>query len=194
MPEVNQVLEKIKDFSEGVRNGKIRGYSGKKFTDVVNIGIGGSDLGPKMVCSALQAYSSDVRVHFVSNVDGTHLQETLKHTPHDTTLFVIVSKTFTTQETLTNANSARDWFLSQAEKQGAKGDVSKNFIAVSTNSEKVSKFGIDLNNMFGFWVDISSLFLVGNNFILFFFWEGLGRRALLSLECCGNLYCSPYWI
>ena len=120
----------------------------------MNIGIGGSDLGPKMVCNALLAYSNkDLRVHFVSNIDGTHLFETLKTLNHETTLFIVCSKTFTTQETLTNANSAKDWFTKEAQKSNLTPDVSRNFVAVSTNAEKVKTFGIDTNNMFGCWVN-----------------------------------------
>tara|TARA_B100000674_G_scaffold110883_1_gene82155 strand:- start:15540 stop:17201 length:1662 start_codon:yes stop_codon:yes gene_type:complete len=148
MPQVNDVLLRVKCFTEKVRSGKWKGYSGKSITDVVNIGIGGSDLGPLMVTEALKPYGGTLNVHFVSNVDGTHIVETLKTINPETTLFVIASKTFTTQETLTNANSAKDWFLSS---EAEYGDVAKHFIALSTNSKGVSAFGIDTQNMFEFW-------------------------------------------
>ncbi len=149
MPGVNAVLRHMKEFTESVRNGGWLGCSGKPITDIVNIGIGGSDLGPVMVTEALRPYAkSGLKVHFVSNIDGTHLTETVKELSYDTTLFIIVSKTFTTQETITNASSARDWFLAQG---GHPASVAQHFVAVSTNAEKVSEFGIDPKNMFGFW-------------------------------------------
>jgi glucose-6-phosphate isomerase len=149
MPKVNAVLEKMRGFSDSVRNGQWKGYSGKAITDVVNIGIGGSDLGPVMVTEALKPYGKDdLRVHFVSNIDGTHIVETLKSIDPETTLFVIASKTFTTQETITNANTAKQWLLERAGEQSA---VAKHFVALSTNTEKVAQFGIDTNNMFEFW-------------------------------------------
>ncbi len=150
MPEINAVLEKVKVFTEKVRSGSWKGYTGKSITDVVNIGIGGSDLGPYMVTEALKPYAhnSAVNIHFVSNVDGTHIAETLRGLNAETTLFIIASKTFTTQETLTNANTAKDWLLKSA-KDGAA--VAKHFVALSTNASEVSKFGIDTANMFEFW-------------------------------------------
>jgi glucose-6-phosphate isomerase len=149
MPGVNRVLEQIRDFTERVRHGVWRGFSGKPITDVVNIGIGGSDLGPFMVCSALKSYSrSDLRAHFVSNIDGAHLGMTLQRCNPETTLFVVASKTFTTQETLTNAHSARAWFLEAAKSEA---HIAKHFVAVSTNAAEVGKFGIDTANMFEFW-------------------------------------------
>jgi glucose-6-phosphate isomerase len=150
MPEVNAVLEKMKGFTQKVRSGEWKGYTGKSITDVVNIGIGGSDLGPVMVTQALKPYADDtkLRVHFVSNVDGTHIAETVKLLSPETTLFIIASKTFTTQETITNANSAKKWFLDQAKKPE---EVAKHFVALSTNATEVKKFGIDTNNMFEFW-------------------------------------------
>jgi glucose-6-phosphate isomerase len=149
MPGVNHVLEQIRDFTERVRHGVWRGFSGKPITDVVNIGIGGSDLGPFMVCSALKSYSrSDLRAHFVSNIDGAHLGMTLQKCNPETTLFVVASKTFTTQETLTNAHSARAWFLEAAKSEA---HIAKHFVAVSTNAAEVGKFGIDTANMFEFW-------------------------------------------
>lgn len=148
MPQINEVLGKMKAFTDKVRSGVWKGFTGKSITDVVNIGIGGSDLGPLMVTEALKPYGGDLKVHFVSNVDGTHIAETLKQVDPETTLFVIASKTFTTQETLTNANSAKDWFLkSDADLK----DVAKHFVALSTNAEGVSAFGIDTANMFEFW-------------------------------------------
>jgi len=149
MPEVNDVLGKMRRFSEAVRSGTWKGFSGETITDVVNIGIGGSDLGPQMVTAALTPYTRpDLRTHFVSNVDGTHLAETLKHVSPETTLFIIASKTFTTQETMTNARSAKEWFLAKA---GSESAVAKNFVALSTNEAAVTEFGIDPANMFKFW-------------------------------------------
>uniref|UniRef100_A0A3Q1AUS3 Glucose-6-phosphate isomerase n=1 Tax=Amphiprion ocellaris TaxID=80972 RepID=A0A3Q1AUS3_AMPOC len=149
MPEVNRVLDKMKAFCQRVRSGDWKGFSGKSITDVVNIGIGGSDLGPLMVTEALKPYSTGgPNVWFVSNIDGTHLAKTLAHLNAETTLFIIASKTFTTQETITNAESARDWFLQTA---GDKSAVAKHFVALSTNAVKVKDFGIDTENMFEFW-------------------------------------------
>jgi glucose-6-phosphate isomerase len=149
MPEVNRVLEKMRSFSEAVRSGEWKGYTGKAITDVVNIGIGGSDLGPKMVCEALKPYSRPgLRAHFVSNVDSTDLVEALKDLNPETTLFLVASKTFTTQETMANAHSARKWFLAAAKDEAA---VSKHFAAMSTNAKAVGNFGIDTRNMFEFW-------------------------------------------
>jgi len=150
MPAVNKVLQQMKDFTNSIRSGEWKGWTGKPITDVVNIGIGGSDLGPLMVCEALKPYASgNLNVHFVSNVDGTHIAETVKRLNAETTLFIVASKTFTTQETITNANSARDWLL---QKLGAPKDaVAKHFVALSTNEDGVTKFGIDKANMFAFW-------------------------------------------
>lgn len=151
-PEVDAVLQHMKEFSEEVRSGAWKGYTGKKITDVVNIGIGGSDLGPVMVTEALKHYAGVLDVHFVSNIDGTHMAETLNKLNPETTLFLVASKTFTTAETITNANTAKHWFLS---KSGNKQEnIAKHFAALSTNAEEVSKFGIDTKNMFGFesWV------------------------------------------
>jgi glucose-6-phosphate isomerase len=149
MPEVNAVLAKMRAFSEAVRSGAWKGYSGRLITDVVNIGIGGSDLGPKMVCEALKPYGKpDLHVHFVSNVDSTDLVETLKTTDPETVLFLVASKTFTTQETMANAHSARKWFLEAAKNEAA---IAKHFVAMSTNAEGVARFGIDAANMFEFW-------------------------------------------
>jgi len=149
MPEVNAVLAKMRGFTDSVRSGAWKGHTGKRITDVVNIGIGGSDLGPVMASLALKPYwHPEMRAHFVSNVDGTHLAETLKEVDAEQTLFVVASKTFTTQETLMNARSARAWLV---EKLGSDAAVPKHFVAVSTASEEVKSFGIDTNNMFAFW-------------------------------------------
>lgn len=149
MPEINAVLDKMRSFSEAVRSGEWKGYTGKEITDIVNIGIGGSDLGPKMVTAALKPYKHErLNVHFVSNVDGTDIAETLKKVNPETVLFLVASKTFTTIETMTNAHTARDWFLKTAKDESA---VAKHFVAMSTNAKEVGKFGIDTNNMFGFW-------------------------------------------
>jgi len=149
MPAIRTELNKMKLFTDKVRSGEWLGFSGKRITDLVNIGIGGSDLGPKMVCEALRYYGSpDFEVHFVSNVDGTHITETLKNLDPETTLFIIASKTFTTQETMTNAHSARDWFLCSG---GNAENISSHFVAVSTNEDAVKNFGIDPANMFVFW-------------------------------------------
>ena len=149
MPEVNRVLKKMREFTEQVRAGKWQGYSGKRINTVVNIGIGGSDLGPVMVCNALKAFASpDLDVHFVSNIDGTHLAQTLQVCDPETTLFIVASKTFTTQETMTNARSARTWFLQHA---NDRQHIAKHFVALSTNAMAVEEFGIDPVNMFEFW-------------------------------------------
>lgn len=149
MPEVNAVLAQMRTFSDSVRNGSWLGYSGKKITDIVNIGIGGSDLGPVMVCGALKPYASpDLEVHFVSNIDGAHLMHALNVCNPETTLFIVASKTFTTQETMTNAHSARQWFLQAAVDEA---HVAKHFVALSTNLSAVEHFGIDASNMFTFW-------------------------------------------
>ncbi|RIB04617.1 glucose-6-phosphate isomerase [Gigaspora rosea] len=149
VPEVNKVLEQMKNTSNAIREGRWTGYTGKIITDVVNIGIGGSDLGPVMVTEALKPYAKKgLNVHFVSNIDGTHLAEILKKVHPETTLFIIASKTFTTQETITNAVSARNWFLDTAKDSA---HVAKHFVALSTNVSEVTKFGIDPENMFQFW-------------------------------------------
>ncbi|HXF63368.1 MAG TPA: glucose-6-phosphate isomerase [Caldilineaceae bacterium] len=170
MPEVNRVLAKMRRFSEKVRSGEWRGYSGQPITDVVNIGIGGSDLGPKMVTRALTPYGSPhLRVHFVSNVDGTDLVETLKRVEPATTLFLVASKTFTTQETMTNAHSARAWLLAAAADESA---IAKHFVALSTNEQAVRSFGIDPDNMFEFWD------WVGGRYSL---WSAIGLSIALYL-------------
>jgi glucose-6-phosphate isomerase len=149
MPDVNAVLAQMREFSDKVRNGSWTGYTGKRITDIVNIGIGGSDLGPVMVCDALKPYSSpDLNVHFVSNIDGAHLMRALNVCNPETTLFIVASKTFTTQETMTNARSARTWFLKSAKDNA---HVAKHFVALSTNAKAVEDFGIDTANMFAFW-------------------------------------------
>ena len=168
MPEVNAVLDQMKEFSEKVISGTWKGYSGKSITDIVNIGIGGSDLGPLMVTEALKPYKKEnINLHFVSNVDGTHIAETLKLVNPETTLFIVASKTFTTQETMTNANSARDWFLKTGKDEAF---VKYHFVAVSTNAKAVSAFGIDTKNMFRFWD------WVGGRYSL---WSAIG----LSIAC-----------
>ena len=150
MPAVKAVLSKMRAFVDTVHSGKWLGYSGKKISDVVNLGIGGSDLGPAMVCDALKPYAdAGIKLHFVSNVDGTHISEILKPLNPETTLFIIASKTFTTQETLTNANTAKAWLLKSC--NGDKATIAKHFVALSTNSKAVAEFGIDTNNMFEFW-------------------------------------------
>ncbi|MEQ1766199.1 MAG: glucose-6-phosphate isomerase [Methylotenera sp.] len=149
MPDVNTVLAQMRVFSDKVRNGDWKGYSGKRITDIVNIGIGGSDLGPVMVCDALKPYASpELQVHFVSNIDGAHLMRALEKCKPETTLFIVASKTFTTQETMTNATSARTWFLATAKEDA---HVAKHFVALSTNAKAVQEFGIDTDNMFAFW-------------------------------------------
>ncbi|AZQ64570.1 glucose-6-phosphate isomerase [Flammeovirga pectinis] len=167
MIEVNHVLRHMKEFTEKVTSGEWKGYTGKSITDVVNIGIGGSDLGPYMVTEALKPYKTNVDIHFVSNVDGTHIAETLKGLNPETTLFIIASKTFTTQETMTNANSARDWFLEAAKSEN---HIMMHFVALSTNEEKVREFGIAPENMFRFWD------WVGGRYSL---WSAIG----LSIAC-----------
>jgi len=149
MPGVNRVLHKMRHFSEAIRSQEWRGYTGKPITDVINIGIGGSDLGPKMVVKALTPYGRpELKVHFVSNVDASDLVETVKNLDRETTLFILASKTFTTLETMANALSAREWFLAAGQDKDA---IAKHFVAVSTNAEKVEDFGIDTHNMFEFW-------------------------------------------
>ncbi|WP_272692000.1 MULTISPECIES: glucose-6-phosphate isomerase [Providencia] len=169
MPDVNAVLEKMQQFSQRIISGEWKGFTGKAITDVVNIGIGGSDLGPFMVTEALRPYKNHLNMHFVSNVDGTQIAETLKKLNPETTLFLIASKTFTTQETMTNAHSARDWFLAAAKDES---QVAKHFVALSTNSEEVAKFGIDTNNMFEFWD------WVGGRYSL---WSAIGLSIILSV-------------
>ena len=166
--EVYNVKNKISVFTDEIISGARKGYTGKNFTDVVNIGIGGSDLGPAMVVEALQFYKSHLNIHFVSNVDGDHVQETIKNLNPETTLFVIVSKTFTTQETLTNSETIRSWFL----QSGSQDDVSKHFVAVSTNIQKVTEFGIDAANIFPMWD------WVGGRFSL---WSAVGLSISLAV-------------
>jgi glucose-6-phosphate isomerase len=149
MPEINMVLKQMRTFSEKVRSGEWKGFTGKRITDIVNIGIGGSDLGPVMVCDALKPYAqAGLDIHFVSNIDGAHLMRALEKCSPETTLFIVASKTFTTQETMTNALSARTWFLESAKDSA---HVAKHFVALSTNAKMVDDFGIDLVNMFQFW-------------------------------------------
>jgi len=167
MPEIHKVLDQVKIFSERLLTGTWKGYTGKAITDIVNIGIGGSDLGPYMVTEALRPYWTTITPHFVSNVDASHIAETLKKVNPETTLFIIASKTFTTQETMTNANTARQWFL---ENTNGTGEVAKHFVAVSTNQKGVTDFGIASENMFVFWD------WVGGRYSL---WSSIG----LSIAC-----------
>ena len=170
MPDVRRVLELMRSFSEAVRNGQHLGHTGKKITDIVNIGIGGSDLGPLMVCEALKPFAkSNLRAHFISNVDGTHLVETLKNLDAETTLFIVSSKTFTTQETLTNARSARAWLVEILDDEQA---VAKHFAAVSTNLEATAEFGINPQNVFEFWD------WVGGRYSL---WSAIGLPIVLYI-------------
>ena len=168
IPEVFDVKNKIESFTNKVVNGELKGFTGKSFTDVVNIGIGGSDLGPAMVVDSLQYYKNHLTTHFVSNVDGDHVNEVIKKLNPETTLFVIVSKTFTTQETLSNANTIREWFLKSASQDA----VSKHFVAVSTNIEKVKGFGIAEDNIFPMWD------WVGGRFSL---WSAVGLTISLAV-------------
>ena len=167
-PGIKRVLDQMKTFSAKVISGEHKGFSGKEITDVVNIGIGGSDLGPVMVCSALKHYKTRLNVHFVSNVDGNHIAETLKKLDPETTLFIIASKTFTTQETMTNAASAKEWFL----KKGSQDDVAKHFVALSTNTKSVKEFGIAEENIFEFWD------WVGGRYSL---WSAIGLSIALAV-------------
>jgi len=169
MPDVKRVLAHMRTFTEEILSGQWKGYTGKEITDVVNIGIGGSDLGPVMVTEALKAYKTRLNVHFVSNVDGTHIAETLKAVDPETTLFLIASKTFTTQETMANAHTAKDWFLASGALQE---DVAKHFAALSTNTEAVRAFGIDTQNMFEFWD------WVGGRYSL---WSAIGLSISLAI-------------
>ena len=168
MPEIFAVKSKMQKFCNDIISGAQKGYTGKPFTDVVNIGIGGSDLGPAMVVEALQFYKNHLNVHFVSNVDGDHVNEIIKKINPETTLFVIVSKTFTTQETLSNSETIRSWFLQSA----TQDDVAKHFVAVSTNTQKVTEFGIDSNNIFPMWD------WVGGRFSL---WSAVGLSISLAV-------------
>ncbi len=169
MPEVQAVLKQMKNFCDKVHSGEWTGYTGKPIRHIVNIGIGGSDLGPLMVTEALKPFWVDgMQVHFVSNVDGTHIAETLKKVTADETLFLIASKTFTTQETMTNAHSAREWFLKRA---GDEGHIAKHFVALSTNEKEVVKFGIDKAAMFQFWD------WVGGRYSL---WSAIGLSIALT--------------
>ncbi len=168
MPEIYAVKQKIEAFTNDVVNGNLKGFTGKTFTDVVNIGIGGSDLGPAMVVDALQYYKNQLTTHFVSNVDGDHVNEVIKKLNPETTLFVIVSKTFTTQETLSNANTLKAWFL----KTGNDAAIAKHFVAVSTNIKNVKAFGIDENNIFPMWD------WVGGRFSL---WSAVGLTISLAI-------------
>ena len=172
MPKINAVLAQMKKFCAKIHTGEWKGYTGKKITDIVNIGIGGSDLGPVMVTETLKKYKiNGINSHFVSNIDGTQIVETLKRVSPETTLFLVASKTFTTQETMTNAHTARDWFLVAAKDKTA---VAKHFAAMSTNGKAVADFGIDVANMFEFWN------WVGGRYSL---WSAIGLSIALSLGC-----------
>lgn len=169
MKDVNAVLAQMESFTNRILSGEWKGYTGKTITDVVNVGIGGSDLGPVMVTEALKAYRTHLNMHFVSNVDGTHIAEAIKNLDPETTLFLIASKTFTTQETMANANTARDWFLESGAQQT---DVAKHFAALSTNTAAVAAFGIDTKNMFQFWD------WVGGRYSL---WSAIGLSISLAV-------------
>lgn len=170
MPDVKKILRKMKSFCDAVHNGKFRGYTGKRIKYIVNIGIGGSDLGPLMVTEALKPYwVDDIQTYFVSNIDGTHIAETLKKIKPERTLFLIASKTFTTQETMTNAHTAREWFLKKAKNEK---HIAKHFVALSTNEKEVVKFGIDKKNIFGFWD------WVGGRYSL---WSAIGLSIALTI-------------
>ncbi|MDP3314368.1 glucose-6-phosphate isomerase [Lutibacter sp.] len=168
VPKIKETLQKIESFTNEVVSGNWKGFTGKKITDVVNIGIGGSDLGPDMIVESLKFYKNHLNVHFVSNIDGDHVQEVIKNLNPETTLFVIVSKTFTTQETLTNSTTIKNWFLQTASEE----DVAKHFVAVSTNLKTVSEFGIDSNNIFPMWD------WVGGRFSL---WSSVGLSISLAV-------------
>ena len=171
MPEINETLARIKTFTESVRSGEWKGHTGKSIDTIVDIGIGGSDLGPVMVCEALKPYCKrDLKMHFCSNVDGTHIAEILKSCDAETTLFLIASKTFTTQETMTNAGTAKKWVLDAF--GGDSSSIAKHFAALSTNAKSVSEFGIDTKNMFGFWD------FVGGRYSL---WSAIGTSIALAI-------------
>ena len=169
MPKINKVLSQMQRFSESVISGEWKGYSGKAITDVVNIGIGGSDLGPLMVVEGLKYYKTRLNLHFVSNIDGTHIVETLKPLNPETTMFIVASKTFTTQETMTNAQTAKDWFLKSAKLES---EVAKHFVALSTNQEAVTKFGINQDNMFEFWDWVGGRYSI---------WSAIGLSICLAV-------------
>jgi len=167
-PEVKRSLKKMKKFSEAISKGKRTGFTGKRITDIVNIGIGGSDLGPKLVTNALQFYKNSLNIHYVSNVDGDHVSETLKNLDRETTLFIVVSKSFTTQETICNANTIKDWFL----KGATQLDIENHFVAVSSNTKEVTYFGISEDNIFPMWD------WVGGRFSL---WSAVGLSTCCSI-------------
>jgi glucose-6-phosphate isomerase len=174
LPQVAASLKHMREFSDAVRDGSWTGHTGKSITDVINIGIGGSDLGPVMVSEALVPYQHPrIKLHFVSNVDGTHIAETLKQIDPETSLFLVASKTFTTQETLTNAHTARSWFLKSGAPEAA---IAKHFAALSTNAAEVSKFGIDTANMFGFWDWVGGRYSV---------WSAIGLSVMIAIGADG---------
>lgn len=194
MPAINKVLAHVREFSESVRSGAWKGYTGQSITDVVNIGIGGSDLGPVMITEALKPYGhTRISVHFVSNVDGTHVAETVKNLNPETTLFVISSKTFTTQETIVNAESAKKWFLDRAKDPSA---VARHFVAVSTNAKAVASFGIDTRNMFEFWDWVGGRYslwsAIGLSIALFIGMDGFEELLAGAHEMDEHFRSAPY--
>ncbi|HYV93984.1 MAG TPA: glucose-6-phosphate isomerase [Chitinophagales bacterium] len=194
MADVNAVLERMKSFSEKIRSGEWKGFTGKPITDVINIGIGGSDLGPHMVCEALKPYGHQrLRMHFVSNVDGTDIAETLKQLNPETSLFIISSKTFTTQETITNAQTARQWLLDALKDEAS---IAKHFVAVSTNSQEVKKFGIDTSNMFEFWDWVGGRYslwsTIGLSIVLFIGFENFEKLLTGAHEMDKYFHTTPF--
>ncbi|MDD1627538.1 MAG: glucose-6-phosphate isomerase [Methylococcaceae bacterium] len=194
MPEINRVLAKMRVFCASVRSGEWKGYTGKAITDIVNIGIGGSGLGPKMVSMALTPYSSDsLKVHYVSNIDQTNIVEVLKPLSAETTLFIVASKVFSTQETMMNAKSAKDWFLDSAKDPIA---IAKHFVAISTHTENVAKFGIDTNNMFEFWDWVGGRYslwsAVGLSIALYIGMDHFEDLLLGAHEADLHFYNTPY--
>ncbi len=194
MPDVNAVLEKMKSFSQKIRSGEWKGYTGKEITDVINIGIGGSDLGPHMVCEALKPYGHPrLRMHFVSNVDGTDIAEALKQLNPESSLFIIASKTFTTQETITNAQTARQWLLNSLKDEAS---VAKHFVAVSTNESEVKKFGIDTANMFEFWDWVGGRYslwsAIGLSIVLFIGYENFEKLLTGAHEMDNHFLRTPF--
>jgi glucose-6-phosphate isomerase len=199
MPEVRDVLQRIKIFTEKVRSGEWKGHTGKSIQHIVNIGIGGSDLGPVMVCEALKPYSKrDLQMHFCSNVDGTHISEILKLCDPETTLLLVASKTFTTQETMTNANTAKKWILDAFNNDVS--SVAKHFAALSTNAKGVSEFGIDTDNMFGFWDWVRTIICLSDDqytkflaYVCPLLSQTKGWRTILIVECHWNSDCLVDW-
>ena len=194
MRDVNSVLRRMKSFSEKVRSGAWRGFTGKEITDIINIGIGGSDLGPHMVCEALKPYGHQrLKMHFVSNIDGSDIAETLKQINPETSLFIISSKTFTTQETITNAQTAKEWLLKEFTDEAS---IAKHFVAVSTNTKDVKEFGIDPNNMFEFWDWVGGRYslwsAIGLSIVLFIGFENFEKLLAGAHEMDNHFRNSPY--